>query len=332
MIYKNYLIEKDFNSIGNHKVFLFYGENHGLKSDLRNLIKINNKKKEILKMQQDEIISDNNILLNEIMNKSLFGEKKIIIIDKVGEKTLKIIEQIKDKIDDINIYLFAETLDKRSKLRSYFEKSNIFGISACYNDNELTIRKIIEKKLKTHAGLTNEIVNLIIDKTNLDRNKVNNEIEKINSYFYKKKLNIEELEILMNAKISDDFNLLKDEALKGNKINTNKLLDNTVFETENNILYLNVINQRIRKLYEINKLKIHNANIEIIIDQLKPPIFWKDKPNIINQTKKWNKQKIKRILEKTYQAEIELKSNSAIRRELLIKNLIIEICATANSA
>ena len=50
------------------------------------------------------------------------------------------------------------------------------------------------------------------------------------------------------------------------------------------------------------------------------------------ETYKWNKTKIKSALKKTYDAEIEIKSNSSIRKDLLIKNLIIELCATANSA
>ncbi len=332
MIYKSYLIEKNFKSLDKHKLTLFYGENNGLKTDFKELIKTNNQEIEILNMHQDEIISNNNILFDEIINKSLFGDKKIIVIEKAGEKILKIIEDIIDKIDDTKIYIFTDSLEKKSKLRSYFEKSKELGICACYNDNEITIRKIIEKKLSKHKGLTTEIINLIINNTNLNRDKVNNEVEKINSYFHKKNLDINELDILLNARISDDFNLLKDEALNGNKINTNKLLSDTVFETENNVMYLNIINQRIRRLVEINNFKEQDKNVEKIIESLRPPIFWKDKPNVINQSKKWSKEKVTKILKKTYQTEIELKSNSTIRKDLLIKKLIVDICATANSA
>ena len=137
---------------------------------------------------------------------------------------------------------------------------------------------------------------------------------------------------MLNVRENDDFNLLKDEALKGNKINTNKLLADTVFEIENNIYYLNSINQRINKLNEIENMKKQNSNIESVISSLKPPVFWKDKPMLIEQSKKWNKKKIKEALKKTYNTEIKIKSSSSIRKDLLIKNLIIELCSTANSA
>ena len=137
---------------------------------------------------------------------------------------------------------------------------------------------------------------------------------------------------MLNIRSSDDFNLLKDEALNGNKNKTNRLLADTFFEAENNIYYLNSINQRINKLNEIENMKQKNSNVESLISSLKPPVFWKDKPILIEQSRKWNKNKIKIALKKTYNVEIEIKSNSSIRKDLLIKNLIIELCATANSA
>ena len=78
-------------------------------------------------------------------------------------------------------------------------------------------------------------------------------------------------------------------------------------------------------------MKRENSNIESLISSLKPPVFWKDKPMLIEQARKWNKNKIQVALKKTYSAEIEIKSNSSIRKDLLIKNLIIELCTTASS-
>ena len=105
-----------------------------------------------------------------------------------------------------------------------------------------------------------------------------------------------------------------------------------VFELENNIYYLNIINQRINKLSQIEELKENNKNIEFIVSNLKPPIFWKDKPKLIEQSKKWNKVKILKALKKTYETEVKLKSNTYIRKDLLIKELIVGLCSTANSA
>jgi len=332
MIFKSYILEQDIQSTVNYKIFLFYGENQGLKKEFKEKLRIENKSQEILNLFQDEIIKNKNILVNEINNKSLFNEKKIIFINQVNDKILDAVDEIIENIQDEKIFLFSDILDKKSKLRNYFEKSKSCGITACYQDNEITIRKIIMKKLNGYQGLTNQIINLIIQNTGLDRNKVNNEIDKIISCFKDKKIDSNKIDSLLDIRTSDDFNLLKDEALNGNKINTNKLLADTVFEVENNIYYLNSINQRINRLDEIENMKKENSNIESLISNLKPPVFWKDKPMLIEQSKKWNKYKIQTALKKTYNTEIEIKSNSSIRKNLLIKNLIIELCTTASSA
>ena len=332
MIFKSYVLEQNLKSIDDCKIILFYGENQGLKEEFKKNIKEANKNNEKLNLLQDEIIKNENLLINEISNKSLFNKKKIIFIDQVNEKILNIIEEMAEDVSDEKIVIFAGNLDKKSKLRSYFEKSKLCGSVACYQDNEITIKKIITNKLSDYQGLSTQVINFIIQNTGLDRSKVNNEIEKIKSCFLEKKINLEKIDLLLNIKTNDDFNKLKDEALKGNKIKTNKLLADTVFEPESNIYYLNSINQRINKLYEIEKMKQNNSNTETLVSSLKPPIFWKDKPVLIEQTNKWNENKIKKALEKTYAVELQIKTGSAIKNDLLIKNLIIDLCTVANSA
>ncbi len=332
MIFKSYILEQDIGSASNLKMFLFYGENQGLKKDFKEKLKIQNKNLEILTLFQEQIIQNKNILINEINNKSLFNKKKIIFINEVNDKIIDMLEDIVDNMDEEKIFLFSDPLDKKSKLRNYFEKSKSCGITACYQDNEITIKKIIMNRLKGYNGLTTEVTNTIIQNTGLDRNKVNNEIDKIISCFQNKKIELEKIDLLLNIRTNDDFNLLKDEALNGNKINTNRLLADTVFEPEKNIYYLNSINQRINKLNEIEFLKKENTDLEIIISSLKPPIFWKDKPVLIAQSNKWNKKKLQEAIKITYRAEIEIKSNSSVRKDLLIKSLIIDLCTTANFA
>ena len=328
MIYKSYLIEQS-NVVLDKKIFLFFGENLGLKNDLKNKIKLSNKEAEMLHFNQDEIIKNDNIIFNEINNISLFEKEKIIFIEQVDDKILEIIKDICEKFNDQKIYLFSNILEKKSKIRSYFEKSDKCGTVACYTDNEIGIRKIILNKLKNYSGLSPQIINLIIENSNLDRIKLNNELEKIVTYFQNKKIEYEKLEILLDIKINDNFNNLKDEALIGNKLRTNKLLSDTIIDSEKSIFYLTLINQRLNKLKDaINFSK--ETNLEDAISKIKPPVFWKDKPNFMLQTKKWNTKKIKKILNKTYYLEIEIKSNSTINKNILIKKLIVDVCLLAN--
>ena len=330
MIYKSYLIEQNINLLDKN-LFLFYGENLGLKNEFKDKIKFQNKKAEIINLSQDDIINNIDNFFNEILNISLFDEKKIYFINQVNDKILDAIKIIEPKIDYQKIYLISESLDKRSKIRNYFEKSNNCGVVACYNDNEISFKKIIIERLKNYKGVTTENVNLISDKCNLNRDKLNNELDKIYTFFLEKNIDRNKLEILLDNKINNDFSLLKDEAFNGNKIETNKLLSDTIIDSEKNVLYLNIINQRLLKLNEIFKL-IGQTSLEKAIDMLKPPIFWKDKPAFLKQAKKWNMNKIKKILNKTYNIELEIKSNSIVNKNILLKKLLIDICNLANAS
>ena len=194
----------------------------------------------------------------------------------------------------------------------------------------MSIKKIIQKRLKKFKELTSYNINLILESSNLDRIKLNNEIDKIISYFQDKSLESSKLEVLLDIKINENFNSLRNEALNGNKTKTNKLLSDTIIDSEKNIYYLALINQRLNVLSEILS-NTQKDNVENIINRIKPPVFWKDKPNLIFQTKIWNQKKIKIILEKTYKTEIQIKSNSTIDKNLLIKKLVLDMCEIANS-
>ena len=327
MIYKSYLLENNINI--DKKAFLFFGENLGLISDFKNKIRNLSKEKEIINFSQDDLITSTNKLFNEITNISLFEKEKVVFINQATDKALGIVEEIIPRLENQKIFLFANILDKKSKIRNFFEKSNLCAAVACYQDNEITLKKIIIERLVGYEGLSTENINLILNSVGLDRNKLNNELEKVKTLFKNKRINTKELQVLLNINTNDDFNLLKDQALLGNKLKTNKLLGETNFEGEKIVFYLSSINQRLKKLSEIYRTS--PTNLEKGVSELKPPIFWKDKPNFVLQAQKWSLSKVKKIQQKTFNLEIKVKSNSLIDKNLLIKKLILDICLLANA-
>ena len=329
MISKSYLLENNIDQIDKNLI-LFYGENLGLKNDFKKKIKSNNKKIKIINFTQEEILKNENFFFSEILNISLFEEEKIFFINYANDKIMPIIEEIEKKAAAEKVYLFSDILEKKSKLRNFFEKKNICIAVPCYADNEISIKKIILKNLKGFEGLSAENINLIVNNCNLDRIKLNNELEKIFSYFTNKKINNKELEKILDIRINDNFNLLKDAALNGNKIETNKLLSDTIIDADKNVFYLALINQRLNKIAETAQLS-KTTNLEDAINRIKPPIFWKDKPNFKEQVNKWNKGKIKLILKKTYDLEVKIKSDSLIEKNVLVKKLMVDMCNMANS-
>ena len=149
-------------------------------------------------------------------------------------------------------------------------------------NNIITIKSIISQKLWLYWPNTE-----VIEPAGLQQ-KINNEIENQDT---DKGLIIQK-QSFIKYKTNDDFNKLRDEAINGNKNKTNSLLNDTSFNNEENFYYLNSINQRMIKLKKIDEQKKGNGNIEQIISNIKPPIFWKDKPIITQQAKKWGSKKL----------------------------------------
>ena len=278
MNYKSYIVEQDLNSLKS-KIVLFYGENLGFINEIKKKLKEKNTNVSFNIANQDEVLKDQEDFFQNFLNNSLFEDRKIFFIDQVSDKILNLIQEIEKRIDTQTIYLFANALEKKSKIRNYFEKSKELAIIACYNDNEIALRKKILVRLKDFSGLTTENIKAIIDSSNLDRDKLNNELDKIEVCFIDKKLNNTQLLQLLNMNENDDFNSLKDAALNGDTNKTNQLLSDTTIANEKIIFYLNFINQRLNKLRDI---LTSNVQLEKAID-IPATNFLKDKPNVLKQ-------------------------------------------------
>ena len=332
MILKSYIIEKNIKALENYNCCLLYGENDGLKEDIKLKINDANKNADILNFFQEDLLKNKNILSEEINNISLFHLKKIIYLH---EATDKIFKQIEDSLinnnDEVQIYIFSSILDKRSKLRNLFEKNKELGIVACYQDNERTLNNYVSIKLKGYSGLSPQVINLIISNSKLDRKLINNEIIKIKDFFLDKKIEINKLEELLNINRGDNFDELRDACLLGQKSKVNKLLNETDFHQDKIFFYLGNVVNRITKLIEVQNINKSANDAEVALETLKPKVFWKDKPIYIEQLKKWKLEDLEKIFTKIGTTELTMKKNSQIKKDLVIKDLMIKICARASS-
>lgn len=330
MIYKSYLVEKNIKIIKN-KLVLFYGENIGMQKDLKDKIREDNKGADIIRINQDEIIKDEDTFFKEMFNLSLFEQKKVFFWNNVNDKILRLVKEVEKSNDEQNVYLFSNHLEKKSKLRNHFEQSKKHIIIPCYPDNEINLKNLIITKIKDFKGLNSENINLILENSNFDRLKLNNELEKITIFFKNKEIKKNQLIELLNIEMHDDFNALRDEAIRGNKNKTNKLLNNSIIEADKTPYYLALLNQRFDKLFEICEPD-ENKKIDQKINEIKPPVFWKDKPMLLEQANKWNIVNINKIRNEIYKSEIKIKTSPKIDKNIIIKKLIVDICNLANAA
>ena len=332
MILKDYLIKKDKNFFKNFKSLLFYGENEGLKKDFNQFIKKNSENAEILIFDSKEILDNNELFYNELTNQSLFSKEKIIFVNKATDKITNLILDFTNLKTNAKLILFSDLLDKKSKLRNLFEKEKELAIIACYKDLEFNLLKYVNEKLKDIDGYTNEIGRFICKNSDFDRSKVQNEISKIKMCFVNDKVNLKKLEVLINYNETEKFDELRDNALLGEKNKTNLLLSSTIISQDQIILNFNSIIRRIIKLIEILEIDKMNKNLDVSINTIKPPIFWKEKDTVKKQCKLWNLQKLKMILIRLSDIEKQLKTESNISKVTLLKSSLIDVCLNATNS
>jgi len=323
---KSYIVEQNLEILNNYQAALLYGENNGLKDDIKSRLKDHNADSEIINFFEDEIIKNKNILYDNINNESLFNKKKLILIQRATDKILdEIYDSLEKRNQNIKICIFSENLDKKSKLRNLFEKNKNLAICACYPDNERTLINYISKELSCYKDLNGEFINLIINNSKMDRKVIQSELVKIKNYFIEKKLNKDQLLQILNIKNNNDFEEIRDIALIGGREKINKLLSEMELLGEGSFFFLNSLNYRIIRLIEIQRINQNCNSYEQTIENIKPTIFWKDKPIYIQQLKKWNLNKLNKVASKIRQTEVLLKKNSHLKNDIVIKNLIISL-------
>ncbi len=326
MILKSYIVEGDIEQLSKYNCILFYGENSGIQEDIRNKLRDSNKTAEFITLFQDEIIKNKNSIYTHIDNVSLFENKKIIFIFEANDKILEIIKDFKINAD-IKIIIFSNILDKKSKLRSFFEKENSYAIIPCYQDNERTLAKYISSKIKMTKGLNQETINLIINNSQMDRKVINQEIKKINGFFIDQPIDRERLLELLNIKTNTGFEKIRDAIFLCDKAKTNTLLGEIEILSEDIFFFTNRMAERTKKLIEILNINKNTRNLDVALEMLKPKVFWKDKPTYLEQLRKWSSEELTKVLKLIAETELLMKKNSHVKNDIIIKNMFVNICS-----
>ena len=333
MILKSY--ETNKKNIENYRFFLLYGDNEGLKEELSDIIN-NCFEGSKFKYEESEIIKNKDQFNNSIRNKSLFENKKIVTISRCSEKISETIyDIIEDNIKDIIIIINCGILEKKSKLRNFFEKSKISIIIPTYKDTSQSLINIATKFFNERKiSLSHETINLLINRSNGDRGNLKSELDKISNYIVgKKTISIKEIYTLTNLSENYSASELADSSLSKNKKKTIEILNENNYATEDCFLILRIFLQKIKKIINLLEIKKNERDIDKIISQYKPPIFWKDKPIVKKQMSLWTDKKLYELITKINLLEVNIKMNNSISI-ILMQNFIYELLEfeTNNSA
>ena len=322
MILKTFELSK----IKNDTIFyLLYGKNEGLKLECINKI-INKNKGKIYNYDEKQIRNETENFYENILSGSLFESSKIIIINRASDKIYEIIEDLINRnIQNVKIIINSGILETKSKIRSLFEKQKDLICIPTYPDNNDTLSKLAVNFFRDEKiSISQQNINLIIEKCNGDRSYLNNELNKIKNYTSgKKKISSEEILKLVN--LSENFALseLIDNCLAKNKNKITNILNENSYSTEDCIIILRTFLSRAKRILKLAIEFEKNKDISKTINSAKPPIFWKEKDIVRIQLNKWKPEKIKELINGINNIELETKKNHN-NSILILTNFILE--------
>tara|TARA_B100000161_G_scaffold189040_1_gene136811 strand:+ start:401 stop:1393 length:993 start_codon:yes stop_codon:yes gene_type:complete len=305
--------------------YLLYGKNEGLKTECINEILKKNIGK-VFNYDEDQIKDQTEHFYENLLSGSLFESTKIILINRASDKIYGIVEDLIERnITNTKIIINAGVLETRSKLRSLFQKNKDLICIPTYPDNNDTLRRLAATIFrKEKISISQQNINLIVEKCNGDRDNLKIEIEKIKN-FAKDKKNISTKEILKLINLSKNYELseLIDNSLAKNKNKIINILNENNYNVEDCIVILRTFLSKAKRIHKLAIELEKNHDIDKTINSAKPPIFWKDKEIVKVQLKKWKSKKIKELINKINDVELKIKRNYN-NSILIVTNFILE--------
>ena len=330
MIIKSYQLDAIQKNKKNY--YLLYGKNNGLKKEISKIIIKG--EKNIVNYEEKEILDNPDMFIENILSGSLFENKKVIIVKRASDKIFKTIEEIINKnLQDLKILFETDNLDKRSKLRSFFEKSKICVCTPCYTDDHQTLLRLtsnflLEKKI----SISNENINLIVNKSNGDRDNLKNELIKIETFcFNKKKISTEEITKLINLTENHSISELIDNCLAKNSNKTVRILNENNFNKDDSIVIIRTFLNKSKKILNLSNQFKKNNNVELTLSSAKPPIFWKDKEITKKQILEWSPKNIKKLIKDINEMELQVKKNIDISLSLITDFILHQSSSRTNN-
>ena len=309
MILKHFELSKE--KLKNYRFFLLYGNNQGhIQETINNIFKPN-LPRNIYKYEEIEVIKDLQVFKEKLFNRSFFDDQKLIIVNRVSDKLFKIINEIIfEDVEDVFFILTSGILEKKSKLRKVFENSKKAICIPFYEENLQTLGRIIQNFINERKiNISQEMINIIVDRSKGDRINLMNELNKIESYVIGKK-NISKIDILKITNLSENYNIseLVDSCLSRNKNKITKILNENNFSSDECFLIIRTFLSKLKRLLTLYKsLETNNSSIEKVISSYKPPIFWKEKDLIKQQLKYYDLNKTKNLIYKAGEIELLVK-------------------------
>ena len=308
---------------------LIYGQDNGLinhrtKALINHFIKDQNDPFLLSKINSDQLKDDPGLLADELNTIGLSSDKRVILLDLTLDLNKEQITCIIESKSQSLLIIFAGELKPASPSRKAFESDDNFIAIPCYNSTDMDIRTLLNSKLKEKSlTMDTDAKDLLVGSLGNDYGNTVTEIEKILSYH--KSNNIitrSDVESIMVSSSNIIITDLVDMVFEKKTVSINKLYRAVLDEFNPTQILIITSNHAIRLLELLAEKEESNLPIKQLIENSRPPIFFKRHASFQKQLITWNRNLLSNMLEILYETTVETRKNSALSIELTERCLL----------
>lgn len=250
------------------------------------------------------------LLLSELANISMFSDKRLIKLINVQGNISKELKNVLDHyMGSHYMMMIASELAYNSATKNYMESSKIFGVFACYKDSNSNLYDIISGYLKQNdIKYTNELIYHLQSYFNHSKVSIYPELEKLVLYLGNRKdLKLTDIESCFSISGNNYATLDSLCSAIANKDVNNfiRISDILIFhENFSSIALIRIISNYCLRLETVLLLKQSGIGEQEAIDQLNPPLFFKQLQNFKSHLTKLRLSELTKILESLINLEI----------------------------
>ena len=316
------------NKLENINIIFLYGSNIGLinliyKKTIE-ILKIDiNDPFNVSKINGEEFKEKPSILNDNINTLSVFSKKRCVLLDLMNITVTKSLEDIileTVKLGNGNYLLLIKASNlKISSFIKYFQNNNNSILIPCYEEKTVTLHsKLTNLFFKHKVTFKKEFLKKLIINFSSDSLTNEMEIQKLDLFLTNNK-NVTEEMISTLISRNDDINLNKviEKCSNGNPSEALKSFENIYENQSTSIALIRMFVSHFKLIEKILLLFEDNKNLENVIENVKPPIFFKKKDFVIFQCKVWNLKLINIILARLIELELKCKFNQTAEKTLI---------------
>ena len=335
------------NSINNkridYKFILFYGSNYGLvdllfKSSLKKLSIDTNDPFIVSKLDTQNLIDNPSSLSEALSTYSLVSDKRTVLLDLCNYSLTKkiidiLISTLKLEIENYNLFIKADNLRTQSDLVKFVMNSKLGLLVPCYEETSVSIKdKLLNIFNENNLQFNHMFISEMSSRFSSDTSINQMEFDKLKTFLINND-NVDQITLLNLINDNTDINVNKVaiHCASGDVSNALFFYEKAFQASIPPIVVIKNILKHFKIIENILCLISNGDNIDYAMNSLQPPVFFKDKPHIVIQTKLWTIKKINLVKKRLIDTEVKCKSH-IINDKLLIAQLILSISVIAKNS